>query len=105
MKEYIKINSSKWLRNETLRYQYTPSERATFIDLLLLANKYNPEGIMPNIKPQYRTEFMAEYLGIDVPLLEATINKSIEYGYLKYNDSGELIIINWVKYGLQEETK
>jgi len=81
------------------RFELTASQRGVWNDFLDWAklSRVRPGMIAPNDKQAYPHAWMAQFLNIDLELLEETIKVLIKTGRIVENGSG-IEILNWGKY-------
>ena len=94
---WIKVHINGML-NGSVRYQLTPEERATWIDLLCFAGLGACPGIISDndLRP-YPHSFLANRFNIPLDLLEKTLKKCKDEGRISENSDG-IHITNWSSY-------
>ena len=94
---WIKVHIHGML-NGSVRYQLTPEERGTWVDLLCFAGLGIKEGVISdNDLRAYPHSFLANRLNIPIELLESTLSKCVVEGRLSEGDDG-IRINNWKQY-------
>src|SRR3990167_583090 len=94
---WVKLHINGML-NGSVRYQLTPEERATWIDLLCFAGLGVAPGVISDsdLRP-YPHSFLANRFNIPVELLEVTLKKCIKEGRVTEDQQG-IHINNWSDY-------
>ena len=94
---WIKLHIHGML-NRSVRYQLSPAERATWVDLLCFA-ALGPEGglIADNDRHPFPHAFLANRFNIPLKLLETTIAKCKEEGRITEGEEG-IRITHWGEY-------
>ena len=96
-KRWIKLWVHESLEG-TIRFDFSPEERAVWYDLLLLAGRCRREGIIaPSEGAAFPHLWIAGTLNISQELLDRTLKKCIETERIKENSNG-IEILNWAKY-------
>ena len=94
---WIKLHIHGML-NGSVRYQLEAAERATWVDLLLMAGVgVEPGLISDNDKRPFPHAFLANRFNIPLQLLEDTLRKCKEEGRVTEDGRG-IQIINWDEY-------
>jgi len=97
---------SKGRLEGSVRVQLTPAERSVWVDLLCFANECRERGVIaraPGIP--YTREDLATRFGVDLPLLNSTIekcsmdkNKTNDKHRIELRPDGTIDLTNWEHY-------
>ncbi len=87
----------------SVRWELTPEERATWIDLLLLAGECNKSGLIcDNDGKAFPLAYVANSFNISIKLLERTLEKCMDENRIG-QEGGILRIKNWEVYQSEYE--
>jgi hypothetical protein len=94
---WVKLHINGML-NGSVRYQLSPEERATWVDLLCFAGLGGTPGIIAdNDQRPYPHNFLANRFNIPIDLLETTLKKCVKEGRITENGDG-IHIVHWKDY-------
>ena len=95
--DWYKINSTHWIHG-SIRQDLTPAQRSVWIDLLCMANDGRVRGRIERSEGiPYDRQWIANYLAIDIELLNSTLEACLIEGRIQ-DDNGTIVITNWHKY-------
>lgn len=101
-KRWIKLWVHESLEG-TIRFDFSPEERAVWYDLLLLAGRCRREGVIaPSEGAAFPHLWIAGTLNISEELLDRTLKKCIDTERVRENSNG-IEIINWARYQSEYE--
>jgi len=87
----------------SVRWQLEPDERATWIDLLLMAGECSRGGVIcDNDAKPFPLQYIANHLNIPLRLLERTLDKCEAENRITRED-GIIQITNWTSYQSEYE--
>ena len=111
--EWFKLHSRGWLTG-SIRVQLTPEERSVWVDLLAMASESRVRGVICRAEGiPYEREYIAQYLGIPIDLLNNTIEicakdmnpNDLNIARLIVEPDGCIKLNNWGFYQTIPESK
>lgn len=103
--EWFKMHSRGWLTG-SIRENMTGEERSVWADFLAMANESRIRGVICRAEGiPYSREYIANYLGVSVELVNSTIDKckndknsQDDLHRIELDEVGCIIITNWRNY-------